>query len=164
MVHAAPERYPDINIRPMTSDDIAAAAALIGETPFWRERFGINTLRAEALLVGAIERNEGLIVGEADGGIIGFSWFLTRGGFGRSGYLRALGVRSDRRNEHAGSALLQATESAVGDDLFVLVPEFNTGARRFYERHSYRMVGRLPGYLLPDSVELLFWRRKLGAF
>jgi ribosomal protein S18 acetylase RimI-like enzyme len=155
------ERYPDnVTIRIMKTADIAACAAIVGETPLWRERYGISTGRAETLFESAMERNDGLLVADANGEVIGFAWFLARGAFGRSGYLRLIGVRSDHRNSRAGGALLNAVESAVGDDLFVLVSDFNTDARRFYERHGYNVIGMLPGYLLPDVTEVLLWRRK----
>ncbi len=156
----APERYPDMTVRPMEPKDIGDCAAIVGETPLWKEHYGLTSARAETIFAGAMDRKEGLLVAEEVNSVIGFAWFTTRGGFARSGYLRLIGVRADRRNGHAGAALLQAVESAVGDDLFILVSDFNTDARRFYKRHGYEEVGQLPGYILPGVAEIILWRRK----
>jgi hypothetical protein len=41
---------------------------------------------------------------------------------------------------------------------FLLVSAFNVGARRFYERHGYGLVGKLPGFALADVTELVLWK------
>lgn len=157
---AMPERFPDLTVRPMLDADVDACARIIGETPLWRDRYGISTARCQALLQAAMTRNDGLLVAHDVQEVVGFAWFITKGAFGRSGYLRMLAVRSDRQNRSAGASLLQAVESAAGDDLFVLVSDFNTDARRFYQRHGYGEVGQLNGYVLPEVNEVVLWRRK----
>ncbi len=42
---------------------------------------------------------------------------------------------------------------------FLLVSDFNEDAQRFYEREGYLRVGPLPGLVLPDVAELLYWKR-----
>lgn len=143
----------------MAAGDVPACAAIVGATPLWRERYGISGERAVRLFETAFERKEGLFVAETDR-VVGFAWFLLRGGFGRSGYLRLIGVAPSVRSEGVGALLLSAVEAAVGDDLMVLASDFNAGARRFYERHGYVAVGRLPGYVLPEVDEIVYWRRK----
>lgn len=160
MAQPVPERFPEVTIRPMVMGDIEACATIVGETPLWRDRYGISQIRAAALLQGAIDRKEGLLIADEQGVPIGFAWYLMKGAFGRSGYLRLLAVRTDRRNSHAGAALLEAVEGAVGQDLFILVSDFNTDARRFYSRHGYKEIGQIPGYILPDVTEIILWRRK----
>ena len=155
-----PERFPDIIVRPMEPQDMGDCAIIVGETPLWKEHYGLTSARAETLFSGAMDRKEGLLIAEEAGRVIGFAWFMLRGAFARSGYLRLIGVRAERRNSSAGAALLQAVESAAGDDLFILVSDFNTDARRFYKRHGYEEVGQLPGYILPGVAELILWRRK----
>ena len=41
----------------------------------------------------------------------------------------------------------------------LLVSDFNDGAQRFYARHGYVQVGRLPALVASNVDELLFWRR-----
>lgn len=143
----------------MVAADVEACAAIVGATPLWSERYGITAPRATRLFETALERKEGLLVAE-NAHVAGFAWFMLRGGFGRSGYLRLIGVEPGRRSAGVGALLLAAVEAAVGDDLMILASDFNVSARRFYERHGYAAVGRLPGYVLPGVDEILYWRRK----
>ena len=41
--------------------------------------------------------------------------------------------------------------------------DFNEHARRFYRRLGYAEIGRIPGYVTPDAVELLLWKRVVPA-
>lgn len=157
MADATPEL--PVHVRPMVPGDVPGCAAIVGATPLWSERYGVSAQRAVRLFDTAFERKEGLLVAETDR-IVGFAWFLLRGGFGRSGYLRLIGVDPSYRGEGVGALLLSAVEAAVGDDLMVLASDFNEGARRFYERHGYAAVGRLPGYVLAGVDEIVYWRRK----
>jgi len=61
-----------------------------------------------------------------------------------------------------GAALMQSVEEAaskVSHELFLLVSDFNTDAQRFYQRQGYQQVGAIPGYVLPDVTELLYWKQ-----
>lgn len=96
---------------------------------------------------------------------IGLAWVMNRGVFGRSAYLRLLGVHPDHAGTGFGSTLLHAAEAhshAADRDLLLLVSDFNTAAQRFYQRHGYTQIGTLPGYVLPDVAELIFWKRPPG--
>ena len=58
--------------------------------------------------------------------------------------------------------LLEETERTVRkvcNDLFLLVSDFNKAAQRFYQRNGYQQIGAIPGYVLPDVTELIFWKR-----
>jgi ribosomal protein S18 acetylase RimI-like enzyme len=82
------------------------------------------------------------------------------GAFGRSEYLRLIGVRADCAARGLGAALLSEVEArATSRDLILLVSDFNEGAQRFYKRMGYAQIGAIPGYVLPDVTELIF--RKL---
>ncbi len=62
----------------------------------------------------------------------------------------------------AGTRLLRAFEAEVAREsrhAFLLVSDFNQGAQRFYQRHGYARVGALPGLVLPDVAELIYWKR-----
>jgi ribosomal protein S18 acetylase RimI-like enzyme len=97
-----------------------------------------------------------------DGVPRGLAWFVPGGTLGIGGYLRLLAVAPDAHGRGVGTALLAAHEAAVAATArhaFLLVSDFNAAARRFYERHGYRQVGALPGLVLPDVAELLYWKR-----
>jgi ribosomal protein S18 acetylase RimI-like enzyme len=87
---------------------------------------------------------------------------IPRGAFGRSPYLRLIGVRADMAGSGIGARLLDAMEARaaeVADDLFLLVSDFNEGAQRFYRRQGYVQIGAIPGYVLPEVSELVFRKR-----
>ena len=65
-----------------------------------------------------------------------------------------------------GRALMEWAEAEVFDrrcarNLFLLVSDFNTPARRFYERLGFAEVGRLPDYLVAGRDEIIV--RKTGG-
>ncbi len=149
----------------MTSDDISTVAAWMVATPLW-QRYRMDEAKAQQQFETALARADLLLV--ADRGAdqaCGVAWCLPAGGFGRSAYLRAIGVHPAQTGSGVGSALLAAVEqqaAAFTDDLFLLVSDFNEAARRFYRRHGYVQVGAIPGYVLPDVTELLFRKRLRG--
>jgi len=61
-----------------------------------------------------------------------------------------------------GAALLRSAEDAalkINPELFLLVSDFNVDAQRFYQRQGYQQIGAIPGYVLPDVTELLYWKQ-----
>jgi ribosomal protein S18 acetylase RimI-like enzyme len=87
---------------------------------------------------------------------------VLNGAFSRSPYLRLIGVHPDHSGAGVGSALIAQAEAEVrptNHELFLLVSDFNTDAQRFYQRNGYEQVGAIPGYVVPDVTELIFWKR-----
>ena len=150
-------------VRPFHANDAAACGAIVGATPIW-QRVGLGAERAAALLAAAAERGETVLVVD-DGVVSGFAWIDRRGGFGRSAYLRMIAVEPARRSSGLGARLMDAFETvALTEDgnAFLMVSESNADARRFYERRGYVEVGRVPGYVQPDVVELVL-RKRVGT-
>ncbi len=152
-----------IRVRPMTSDDIPTVAAWMVQTPLW-QRYQLTVERASQNFEGGLARGDVLLVADAGDDNIGcgFAWCLPQGGFGRSMYLRLIGVRQERARAGVGAAVLRGAEEAalkVGHELFLLVSDFNLDAQRFYERQGYSQIGAIPGYVLPDVTELLYWKQ-----
>jgi GNAT superfamily N-acetyltransferase len=61
-----------------------------------------------------------------------------------------------------GAGLLAATEGILARSTghgFLLCSDFNGPAQAFYERHGWTRVGALPGLVLPDVAELIYWKR-----
>lgn len=150
-------------IRPMTSDDITEVANWLVTLPLM-QRYQLNTEKTCAQFERALAKKDLILV--ADIGqtncACGFAWSLVDGAFGRSAYLRLIGIRPDRAGMGVGSMLLADTERAaaeVSPDLFLLVSDFNKDAQRFYQNHGYQQIGAIPGYVLPDVAELIFWKR-----
>ncbi|MFO7322450.1 MAG: GNAT family N-acetyltransferase [Chloroflexota bacterium] len=154
-----------VAVRAMTAADIPTIARWVVETPLW-QRYGatmdeVARSLGEALQTGAIA----LAADMAGETACGFAICLPRGGFGRSAYLRLIGVRPGLTGSGVGAALLGEVERRaleISADLFLLVSDFNEGAQRFYKRHGYTQIGAIPGYVLPDVTELIF-RKVLRA-
>ena len=90
----------------------------------------------------------------------GFAWCLLDGMFGAFPYLKRIGVDPGCSGQGLGSLLLDRLERELLDrqrhDLFLLVSDFNLDAQRFYLRHGYQEIGRIPDLALPGIAEVLF--------
>ena len=154
-----------ICVRPMILEDITAIVDWMITIPLW-QHYQLTAESAYAQFERALAQNEWLVAADlgAEDGICGFAWCLGDGAFGRSAYLRLIGVRPDCAGTGIGTELLEQTEQfalTIGDDLFLLVSDFNVDAQRFYQRHGYDQIGAIPGYVLPDVAELIYrkWLR-----
>jgi ribosomal protein S18 acetylase RimI-like enzyme len=148
-------------IRALAAEDLPALARALAALPLM-VRYGNTPEKLERALSAALGRGEGLLVAEEGGALAGLAWFLTTGTLAMGGYLRLIAVLGAGEGRGTGSALLTAFEAAVAREsahAFLLVSDFNAGAQRFYERHGYGRVGALPGLVLPDVGELLYWKR-----
>lgn len=153
---------PSVHIRRMTLQDIPILAEWMVTIPLWR-RYGLTVNRSIEGFEKALRDGDILQVADVgDGRACGFAWAMIGGAFGRSVYLRQIGVRADTTSQGIGAKLLDNVEQvavALSDGLFLLVSDFNTDAQRFYQRQGYQQIGRIPGYVLPDVDELIFWKR-----
>lgn len=144
--------------RPMRHTDIPILAHWIAQIPLW-QRYQLTAPRLQESLNNALARGERLIVADTEEGTaVGLAWCLLEGAFGRSPYLRLLGVSVQQKG--LGAALLLHLEQQLeAHTLFLLVSDFNHDAQRFYQRQGYQQIGAIPGYVLPEVTELLYWKR-----
>ena len=150
-----------MSIRPLRQDDLPALAEDLARLPLL-QRYRRDAAGLRADLEAALSRGEGLLVEEVEGRPRGLAWFLRAGTLGMGGYLRLIALAPEATGGGAGARLLEAFEAEVareGRHAFLLVSDFNQGAQRFYERHGYARVGSLPGLVLPDVAEILYWKR-----
>jgi len=148
------------SIRPMQRADIATLAAWLPGVPLW-QRYGLTRAQVQTMLAGALDRSDIVLVADA-GEACGLAWCMPQGAFGRSAYLRLLGVHPAHAGKGIGADLLAQSEQAAGvasREMFLLVSDFNTAAQRFYQRHGYAQSGAISGYVLPDVTELIYWKR-----
>lgn len=156
-------------IRPMTAQDMPNLARWIVQVPLW-QRYRLTEQGIAQALEQGQAKGHILLVADSDdlkgsGVACGFVWCIPDGAFGRSAYLRLIGVHPRYAGGGLGAGLLAAAEreaSQRATAMFLLVSDFNADAQRFYLRHGYQQVGAIPGYVLPDVVELLFWKRLIG--
>ena len=91
-----------------------------------------------------------------NGEFAGFIGILLHGAF--VGYIRVVCVAPAFRGRGVGSALVRFAEERIFRDspnVFLCVSEFNTGARRFYERLGFELVGELRDYVVKGHSEFL---------
>lgn len=142
----------------MTPADIPLLAAWMVDLPLW-QRYGLSVSKAIAGFETGMKRDDWLITADGEQIACGFAWVIPQGTFGRSPYLRLIGVRPDAAGSGIGSALLVEVErlsAEVASDVFLLVSDFNEAAQRFYQRHGFEQIGEVSGYVLPDVTELIF--------
>jgi ribosomal protein S18 acetylase RimI-like enzyme len=148
-----------MTIAPLAAQDIAPCAALMACSMPWL-RYGVTEPAAKTMWTQALAEEASVAVARSGGRALGFAWYIPEGAFGRSGYLKLLGVHPDARGQGIGNALLAHVEGlarANGEpDLFLLVSDFNLPAQRFYQNAGYQHVGAIPGFIQLDIVELIY--------
>ena len=85
------------------------------------------------------ERHEEVWLAEEDGRPLGFL-AVRSSRSERSEVLEKLYVEPDAQNRGVGTALLDKAKALRPDGLVLWVFQRNEGARRFYERHGFRLV------------------------
>ncbi|MDH5200882.1 MAG: GNAT family N-acetyltransferase [Candidatus Bathyarchaeota archaeon] len=90
------------------------------------------------------------------GEIAGFVVLEMSGAF--VGYVKSICVSSEWRGRGVGERLMAFAEERIfseAPNVFLCVSGFNEGARRFYERLGYEVVGELRDYIVPGRSEIL---------
>jgi len=145
-------------IRSLTTQDIPIVAAWIVTIPLW-QRYGLTFEKLSERLEEALA-SDLILTTDTEDRAIGLAWCVPQGAFGRSAYLKMLGVRPDQIGKRIGAHLLSHLEAAVSSsDLFLLASDFNAEAHRFYQRQGYGKIGEIDGYVLPDVTEWIFRKR-----
>lgn len=150
-----------MTIRPLSPAEIPALAAALAEVPLM-VRYGRDAAALARSLTQAHARGDGLVVAEDAGAVCGLAWFLGSGTLAMGGYLKLIAVLPGQEGRGTGVSLLRAFEAETARasrHAFLLVSDFNAGAMRFYEREGYTRVGAMPGLVLPDVAEVLYWKR-----
>jgi ribosomal protein S18 acetylase RimI-like enzyme len=150
-----------LEIGPIGEADLAGAAAAIASGDVF-QRYGLTLARAQQLLETAVET---IVVARSNGDVVGVALYRIGDPTPIPAYLRILAVREGSRRLGVGLALLRYVEAEAfrtGPNLFLTsVPE-NSGARRFYERHVYQVVGTLSNLVI-DGIDEILYRKTLGA-
>lgn len=139
-------------------DDIPECAQIMLDNPLW-QRYGVIAEALEKMFVKALDEGATILVAKMDNKIAGFVWYVTRGAWDRSGYIRLIGVSPAMQGKRVGETLMQEAETRMAEkvkDIFLLVTDFNSGAQRFYQRLGFQQVGAIPDYVKPGIAELIF--------
>lgn len=149
-------------IGPIDDAGLAQVPELIDGLEFFRQ-WGADGVSIGAQLKSAQPHDLILAATDERGALLGFSWTMPKGAFGRSAYLRLLAIRDDQRRCGLGRALMTHNEQLMrsASGLCLLVTSTNTPARHFYERLGYQQVGLLPDYVKPGIDECLYLKQPL---
>ena len=149
------------SVRPALERDLELLAGPLAVLPLFTA-YGMDAAALQARWMEGLGRGDRLLVAEEAGCLLGLCWFLPRGMFGTAGYLRTIALVPQAHGKGIGPLLLQAFEDGCDrppGGWFLLTSDFNEGAQRFYRRHGYVEVGRLPpGFAAPGIGEVLFWK------
>ena len=142
-------------IVPMTRTHARHCDAIVAQSEPWK------TLGDGIDFAGAIRHKIGHVCLKNDR-LAGFLIITPDPVFARGGYLRAIGVDPEMRGQGIGRALLAFAEeltAARADFLYLCVSSFNRPAKHFYKKNGYARVGTLPGLVLPNTSEHIYWKR-----
>jgi ribosomal-protein-alanine N-acetyltransferase len=144
-----------MRIVPMQRSHIRACHAITAVSEPWK------TLKEQIDFSRYIALKEAHVCIEA-GALVGFIIFTPEPVFARGGYLRAIGVAPDLRKKGIGRKLLSFAETMTArcsHHLYLCVSSFNRSAQAFYKHCGYLKVGTLPGLIIEDASEYLYWKR-----
>jgi ribosomal protein S18 acetylase RimI-like enzyme len=149
-------------VAPLEEADIPTCVEIMTRSLPWT-RYPLSEDSIRALWQFAWTSGATVAVARVEGKTAGFSWYIERGGFGLSGYLKLLGVHPGMRSRGVGGVLLEHTErltlASGSRDLLLMVSDFNLDAQEFYHDHGYTKVGGIPDYVAPGITELILRKR-----
>jgi ribosomal protein S18 acetylase RimI-like enzyme len=115
------------------------------------------------ILREGLENKEIDVALNKDKNCIGFIWYEEEGAFGMHAYLHIIAVKEEFRGKGVGKKLIaQFEEKTFKDDdmIFLMTADFNSEARRLYERLGYTEVGVIPGFYKKGVNEHLMMKVK----
>jgi hypothetical protein len=150
------------NVRPMQAEEIASVARWMILLPLL-QRYHMTEASACRMFEQAMTRGDLLLAAdEGDSLARGFAWVMPQGAFGRSAYLRLIGVHPRLRQPGHRQPAASGSRTAC--------LRRRTTISSCWSRISYRRrrtstavmaiarIGAIPGYVLPDVTELIFWK------
>jgi len=142
-------------------DRIEGCAALIDRLPLFRP-YGYSSEAARRNLEAALASGSAdlLCVLDEEDAVAGFAWFVPRGAFDRSGYLRLIAIDDRWKGRGIGRLLIEELERRhlARGGIVLLAAADNLAAHRFYERLGYAHVGELPDYVKPGLHERIYYK------
>ena len=146
-------------IRAYRLEDGPAVIGILADSEPWKT-LGYHAADWQPLFAPLPAGREGYVM-EAGGAVAGIALVAPRVLLGD--YLELLAVAPVARGQGLGGQFLAHVEEIVFGrmkNLFVCVSDFNEGARRFYARHGYEVIGRLPDLLVQGRAEILMRKTK----
>lgn len=150
----------EIDITSVKRQELPRLAEILSEAEFWRQK---GHSYEEALrFVESYDPALGVILtARIESKIVGLIWFTLGGTFYEFGYISLLAVAAGFQGRGIGAELMRVAEERIGEEskaVFLLVSDFNEGARRFYERLGYTPCGKLSNYKGEGNDEIIMWK------
>jgi ribosomal protein S18 acetylase RimI-like enzyme len=120
---------------------------------------------AEAFLQQGLTKGEIFVAMDEHGDCVGYIWFTLEGAFYRFPYLLNIAVKKELRGKGIGRKLLALFEErgfAKASRLFLLVSDFNAGAKRLYQAIGYKEIGVIPDFIKAGVAEHIMMKSKRG--
>ena len=153
----------ETKIREMKRDDVDACADIIDSLSFFHQYGWSGEAAKKTFLEVLAQENMCLLVAvNADEKVMGFAWFVRKGAFDRSGYLRLIAVSSAFQRSGVGKLLLSELEHRFlqAGGIFLLAATGNTAAHTFYEAEGYRQVGEIQDFVESGLHERIYFKPK----
>ncbi|MCW4051532.1 MAG: GNAT family N-acetyltransferase [Candidatus Bathyarchaeota archaeon] len=93
---------------------------------------------------------------QLDSSILGFVVVEMDGAF--TGYIKSICVAPEHRGRGVGVLLMSYVENKIFEEkpnVFICVSSFNEGAKRFYIKLGYEIIGELKDFLVAGHSEIL---------
>ncbi len=153
----------ELRVAALGPAEVAACAALIDQLPLFIP-YGYTSEAARRHLEAALAEGRADLLCVRDGAsadrVAGFAWFVPRGAFDRTGYLRLIAVDDRYQGRGVGRLLLEELERRhlARGGIALLASSDNSAAHRFYERLGYAPVGELRDYVKPGLHERIYYK------
>lgn len=119
---------------------------------------------ARKILVEGLKNKEIDVALDDQGKCIGFLWYEMQGAFGMHTYFHMIAVKEELRGKGIGKKLIaQFEENTFKNDnmIFLMVADFNTDAKKLYERLGYKQVGVIPSFYKKGVDEYLMMKVRI---
>lgn len=145
------------NMMHLDDCELALINSELGRTYFYKQGSARKALE-EGLL-----KQEIYVAIDENQKCVGFVWFSFVGIFYSFPYLHIIAVKEENRNQGIGRKLISYFENICfenDDKLFLVVADFNTDAKRLYEKIGYVEVGSIPSLFKTGISEHLMMKNR----
>lgn len=158
--------FQPVIVRPLRAADLASCAAIVAQTSVFAA-YGMSAEAVARQLAEALDdpRSAVLVAAAPADTPLAVAWFVERGAFDRSGYLRLIAVAPGRTRSGLGRALIAALEQRylMRGGIVLLAAYDNALAHRFYEGLGYGHVGDLPAYVGSGLHERIYFKPQTAS-
>jgi len=149
----------DIQFIKGTAAYLGDCAEAIAKSSMCSSYFQSEESRINAVMEGLDNGN--LYVVLCDGNCAGFAYFIPEGAFHAYHYLHLIAIKEEYRGKGIGKKLLKFIEDMLfetRDKIFLLVGDYNPGAKIFYEKSGYTYIETIPSLYRKGIDEALMMK------